>query len=98
MFSHIFYKKNNTIFEDYYVYKRIHFWDTTEHAIQFITGRLIKSGLEDVVTLDNKWNIYNLVNYSENRIINYLDFLLQLVKEYHKNRDEFNTNGDIENV
>jgi hypothetical protein len=66
--------------------------------MQFITRHLIKSGLEDVVSLDNKWQDYNLLNDTENSINDYLDFLLNLVKEYHKNRDVFTTSEDIENI
>lgn len=98
MITKLFYNKKYTIYENYCVYKRIYFWSNDYNDMKFITLRLIKSGLEDVVSLDNKWHDYNLLNNKKNSINDYLNFLIQLVKEYHKNRDVFTTSEDIENI
>ncbi len=98
MFSQLFYSKNATIYENYCIYKRIYFWSNDINDIQFISRHLIQSGLEDVVTLDNKWHDCDLFNHSECSIADYLIFLVQLIKIYHKNRDQFNTSEYIENI
>jgi len=98
MFSQLFYRKNATIYENYCVYKRIYFWSNDINDIQFITRHLIQSGLEDVVSLDNKWRDYALYNDSEYSIVDYFNFLVHIVKEYHENRDAFTTSEDIENI
>lgn len=98
MFSRFFHKKKTTIYEDYLAYTRFNLWNTTENDIQFIIGRLIKSGLEDVSTLDDKWHEYILLNETVCDNATYLKFLLKLVSEYHKTCDKFTISGDIENV
>lgn len=98
MFSRLFHRRKTTIYEDYIAYTRFNIWNTTENDIQFITGRLIKSGLEDVSTLDNKWHEYIQLNEVVYNNANYLEFILKLVTEYHKNCDRFTINGDIENI
>ena len=98
MFSQLFYRKNSTIYENYCLYKRICFWSDDFNDMRFISRHLIQSGLEDVVSLDNKWRDCALYNDSEYSIVDYFNFLLHIVKEYHENRDAFNTSGDIENI
>mgnify|MGYP005996348641 CR=1 FL=1 len=98
MFSQLFYRKNSTIYENYCLYKRICFWSDDFNDIRFISKHLIQSGLEDVVSLDNKWHDCDLFNDSEYSIVDYLKFLVQLIKIYHKNHDQFNTCEDIENL
>ena len=98
MFSRLFHKKKTTIYEDYCLYKRVRFWNTTDDCIQFITGRLIKCGLDDVMSLDQKWRKYNETNNTENDITDYLSFLVQLVGNYNNNRDAFITYENIDTI
>jgi hypothetical protein len=101
MFPKIFYKA--TIYDKYRVYKLFYFLSHNNKHIEFITKRLIKSGLEDVPSLDYKWHNYfpkngikcQNVNYWN---VNYLNFIVEIAMEHHKNRDNFIRIVDIESV
>jgi hypothetical protein len=97
MFSN-FFNDRTTIYEKYCVYKLFHFMNSSNEHIEFIITRLLHSGLEDVITLDYKWCVYCPITRIECDDVNYLNFIVKLTLEHHKNGDRFIQNEDIESI
>ena len=51
--------KNKTIYQQFSLLSSKGHFRTSRDKISFITEKLIFSGLEDVTTIDRKWNEYN---------------------------------------
>lgn len=80
--------KNKTIYQQFSLLSSKGHFRTSSDKISFITEKLIFSGLEDVTTIDRKWNEYNNNNECYN-IETYLDFIISVVKMHNNNDDSF---------
>ena len=81
-----------TMYEQYLVNKQS--FTNVNEEIAFATRQMMYVGLEDVVTIDAKWNQFT----SMNNEVNYLEFIIMLLFTYHNNNDAFETECDIETV
>jgi hypothetical protein len=83
--------KYDTIYRIYNVNKNNNIFVNESQEITFITSALIKSGLEDVTSVDTKWQIYvmNPPLYRVAHSHKYLNFLVGLIKQHHKHNDSY---------
>lgn len=97
MFSN-FFNARTTIYQKYCVWKLFNLNHSSDVHIEFIITRLLCSGLEDVITIDYKWHQYCPMTKIDCDETSYLKFLVEMVREHHRNRDKFSNNEDIENI
>ena len=89
-----FYNNNNnnntdkTIYQQFSLLRSKGLLQTPTEQIAFISEKLIYSGLEDVITIDRKWNEYNKGIECYN-IETYLDFIIALIRTHNNNNDAF---------
>lgn len=86
--------KNQTIYQQFSLLCSKGHFKTINDKISFITEKLIYSGLEDITTIDKKWNDYNNINHNDNEcydITKYLEFIISLIKKHNDNNDSFDS-------
>lgn len=81
-------KDNKTIYQQFSILRNKGLLQTPNEQIAFISEKLIYSGLEDVITIDRKWNKYNKGNECYN-IETYLNFIISLIRTHNNNNDSF---------
>lgn len=92
----------NTIYQDFMNTRNKKIFKSIDDEIAFISARLIYSGLEDVMSIDKKWreyaNIKNGCGYTINNNKQYLEFIIYIIKEYHKKNDQFDKNLTFDDI
>jgi hypothetical protein len=86
----------NTVYSIYNAKKNENGFTNESQEITFITSALINCGLEDVTSIDAKWQIYvqnpPLCRVSDTQM--YLSFLVSLVVKHHEHNDTYEVLDD----
>jgi hypothetical protein len=104
IFSNLFNKLtgNNskmTMYKKYLICKRSNAFNECKDEIHYISNLLISSGLDDIVSLSDKWNIYTSTLSSDDDMeLIYLTFIINLISNYDKKGDCLDIDETIENI
>ena len=95
--DYYFKRRNKTIYQQFVLLKNKRAFRTVNDEIAFITEKLLYSGLDDVVTIDKKWQEYTGLVESMDKHT-YLSFIVSIIETYHKNNDRFDVTVNLDDI